>query len=178
MKSIWIIVFLLLIIGSCYKDVFDKDGFYGNCKAKVNGIQWNGNCLVIKAVPACSPDSCISLSFWNFDKNDNLISKIGIQQVQLKKGKFLLNNFEPWFKNTDYHFLYSEYEIANERFKNAYQIYGPDSSNFLEITDLDLSTGNINGKFQARVVRNEGPGVDEIEIEKECSMVKLNGIEI
>lgn len=95
MKSIWIIVFLLLIIGSCYKDVFDKDGFYGNCKAKVNGIQWNGNCLVIKAVPACSPDSCISLSFWNFDKNDNLISKIGIQQVQLKKGKFYLTILNP-----------------------------------------------------------------------------------
>lgn len=149
----WNILLLIISTLSCEKNsIFDEFGYYGEGKVILNDIEWKGKIGVFKAKKYCFPDTCVAIIIEGYNESRAVLSKIVIDQVFLKTGRFLLNPIYPSYNDTLYKLSYVEF-IGDMAF-SAYSIIQADSNNYIEIKELNMKTGDIKGSFQARVISN------------------------
>ncbi|MEP7198094.1 MAG: hypothetical protein ABI851_16370 [Saprospiraceae bacterium] len=177
MKKYLLIVIATLVF-SCEKDsIFDEIGFYGEGTATLNGILLKGKTGVFKSKEYCSPDTCISILILHYNESNELRGKILMNFIPLKKGKYLFNPIEPSFLDTLYRITYSEFTSDGDVVTGRYSLKESDPSYFLEILELNKQSGDIRGKFQAKVVRDTafiGTIPDTIVIEDGNFYGKIN----
>ena len=178
MKKYILCLFVLLVF-ACQKEapIFDKLGFYGEGSATLNGTAWKGKTGVFKSRSYCAPDTCISIFILHYNEANELRGKVLVDQVPLKKGKFQLNPIEPSFLDTLYRFTYSEFAYDGDVVTGRYKLAYPDSSYYINIQELNKQTGDISGKFRAKVVRDTsfiGSVPDTIDIENGSFYGKIN----
>jgi len=150
-----IILILILAVSSCEKDdIFDGIGFYGEGTAILNGVGWNGKTGVFPSKNYCAPDTCIGILIQKYNDIGELRGKILIDYVSLKVGKFQLNPIEPWYLDTFYRISYHEFTADGDVITGDYSLKLSDPNYYLEILELNRHTGDIRGKFSAKVVRD------------------------
>ena len=177
MKRVYKLLTILTIL-SCEKNsIFDDDGFYGEGKAKLDEVEWKGSTGIFKAKKYCFPDTCVAILVEGYNKTRSVRSKIIINQVFLKTGKFYFNPIYPTFKDTLYRFSY--HEFSGDAVVGVYNIIEADSNNYVEIKELNLKTGDVRGIFQARVISDSswpsnGSIPDTIDITNGSFYGKIN----
>ena len=157
MKKLFILNILLIVFCTCTKDDnFDADGNYGEGTALLNGIQFKGVANTFYSDKAfCKPDTCIAMHFKYKNKEGFLRGIITMSNIPLLKGKFILGYSKtPSIHDYHYTFSYSELEEGGDVLTGIYFIYEFNPENFLNVQKLDLLTGDIEGTFQATVVRS------------------------
>lgn len=160
MKNQLIFLLLLLSLTTCRKDsIFDEDGFYGEGSAKLNGMPWSGKTGVFFKTGVwadfCYPDTCIAIHLFHRNQNGELRGKITLDHVPLHIGKQTLNYAWPVSEDVLCALSYSEWASDGDVVTGDYSVFEQNEDNYLDITDLNLKTGDISGKFQATVVRHE-----------------------
>jgi hypothetical protein len=160
MKNSLFFLLLLFSFTTCRKEsVFDEHGFYGEGSAKLNGVSWTGKTGVFfkKGVWAdfCYPDTCIAVKILHYNQNGELRGDITLNHVPLHTGKQTLNYAWPTSKDVLCAFSYSEWASDGDVITGGYDVFEQNDNNYLNITELNLKTGDISGKFQATVVRHE-----------------------
>ncbi|MBK8956816.1 MAG: hypothetical protein IPM34_14860 [Saprospiraceae bacterium] len=173
---------LILAVSSCEKDdIFDDIGFYGEGTALLNGVEWKGKTGIFPLNDPrfvnCLPDTCISILIQKYNDIGELRSKVLLNKVPLRLGKFQFNPIEPSFLDTIYRITYSEFTSDGDVVTGIYSLKEADSSYFLEIIELNKQSGDIRGKFRAKVVRDTafiGTFPDTINIEDGNFYGKIN----
>lgn len=155
MKSTVSLLLLSLLFVTCNKDnVFDKYGSYGEGSAEVNDRAWSGTCRTTSS-SLCYCDaleSCISVEISQYAKDGLLLSVINFSRITPEKGIRPLNYIYPsWERTCD---QMSCAERDDDVLLGMYSVHEQSDSNYLEITDLNLETGNIKGTFQATLIRD------------------------
>ena len=154
MKRVDVLLNIMSIL-SCEKNsIFDNDGFYGEGKARLDEVEWKGSTGIFKAKKYCFPDTCVAILVEGYNKARSVRSKILIDQVFLKTGKFYFNPIYPTYLDTLYNFSYQEFK--GDAVLENYSIIEADSNNYVEIKELNMKTGDVRGSFQARVISNSG----------------------
>jgi hypothetical protein len=155
MKKPLFFLLLLLSLTTCRKDsVFDEHGFYGEGSAKLNGVPWTGKTGVFFTDVFCQPDSCIAINLYNRNESGALRGKITFNHVPLRTGRQTLNYVWPLSKDVLCTLSYSEFTSDGDVITGDYSVFEQNDDNYLDISELNLKTGNISGKFQATVVRD------------------------
>ena len=160
MKNQLIFLLLLLSLTTCRKDsVFDEHGFYGKGSAKLNGVPWSGKTGVFFKTGVwadfCYSDTCIAIHFFHRNQYGELRGKITLDHVPLHTGRHTLNYAWPVSEDVLCALSYSEWVSDGDVVTGDYSVFEQNDDNYLDITDLNLKTGDISGKFQATVVRHE-----------------------
>ncbi len=156
MLPILLLLFFVCIF-SCGKDgVFDQYGNYGEGSAQLNGVPFEGSVGTYGANNYCPPDTCVTIKIVYKNKEGFNRGDITIERVQLKTGKFQIY-FSPKFpfEKGNYAITYSEQTDDGDVFSALYQTYQADTSNWVNIKKLNLKSGDIEGAFQATVIRNK-----------------------
>ncbi len=152
MKNTTLLLLFALLLATCKKDsLFDEYGYYGEARAKLNGVPWTGNPSIFFPALLCRPDSCIAIDILQFNKRGELRSDITIDDVPMRLGRQTLN--PGW--DVLCSLSYSEFADDGCVLTGIYSVSGQSDDNYVDITQLDLKTGDISGKFQATVVREE-----------------------
>ena len=112
MRNLFILLILFLIFTKCAKEnIFSASGFYGECKGKINSIDWKGKTgIFIQTKPYCKMETCVGLLFYEYDKFNALKRAIVIDFISQKTGKYLLN--PPRFDSLRNTFLDTTYLIT------------------------------------------------------------------
>ena len=156
MKNPLFFLLLLLSLTTCRKDsIFDVYGFYGEGSAKLNDIPWTGKTGVFFTDVFCKPDSCIGIVLIHRNQYGELRGKITLDHVPLHAGRQTLNYAWPVSEDVLCALSYSEWASDGDVVTGDYSVFEQNDDNYLDITDLNLKTGDISGKFQATVVRHE-----------------------
>ncbi len=182
------IILLIFAFTACEKDdIFDDIGFYGEGTALLNGVEWKGKtgvfALLDSKLKNCLPDTCIGVLIQHYNNANELRSKILIDFVPLKLGKFQLNlkpnKFDQFgFQlDTTFQFSYHEYTSDGDVVTGYYKLINSDPDYYLNVQELNRHTGDIRGIFRARVVRDTsfiGTFPDTITIENGSFYGKIN----
>ncbi len=176
------IILLIFAYVACQKDdIFDDIGFYGEGTALLNGVEWKGKTGIFPLNDPrfvnCLPDTCISILIQKYNDIGELRSKVLFHKIPLKIGLYLFNPIEPSFLDTFYRISYSEFTSDGDVVTGRYSLKEADSSYFLEIIELNKQSGDIRGKFHAKVVRDTafiGTFPDTITIENGNFYGKIN----
>ena len=140
---------------TCRKDhIFDEHGFYGAGSAKLNGMPWTGKTGVFFTDVFCQPDSCIAINLYHRNESGALRGKLTLDHVPLRVGRQTLNYAWPLSTDVPCKLSYSLFTSDGDVIIGDYSVFEQNDDNYLDITELNLKTGAINGKFQAIVVRD------------------------
>ncbi len=146
-----LLVVIFSISYSCNK-AFDEYGYYGVGSALFNNQMFDGKTRILYENGFCKPDSCISIKVDNEDGEGLMQGRIILSFVPLKTGKFEL---EPDSSVLSDHLYQVTYVVGvDDLFFGTYHIYQKDTSNWIIINKFNLQTGDVNGSFQATVVRS------------------------
>ena len=159
MKKTMFFLLLLLPLITCRKDhIFDEHGFYGEGTALMNGVPWSGKTGVFFKTGVwadfCYPDTCVAIHLFHRNQNGELRGKLTLNHVPLRTGKQTLNYTWPLSKDVLCQLSYSIFTSDGDVIIGDYSVFEQNDDNYLDITELNLKTGAINGKFQATVVRD------------------------
>ncbi len=151
---------LLCLIG-CKKDEDIDMGFPGIGSALINGTEWNGRAGVFRQNSSpCDLDTCISIIIGHIVDSTQFTTKMSFNYVSLKKQKVLLNRLpsDPFIYVPNY-FLYNESIIDGDIILliATYQVAEGDTNSYLEITDFDVKTGAIEGRFEVTAIESLSP---------------------
>jgi hypothetical protein len=152
-KSICCFLFALLLVTCRYDSIFDEYGFYGEGTAKMNGQTWGGKAGIFPSTDWCKTDTCIAIKILRSNSEGFLRNDLTFDHIPLKKGRKTFNYRWSVYKDALYKLTYSEWGSDGDVITGGYYVYEQNDENFLEITHLDLKTGDIRGIFQATVVR-------------------------
>jgi len=152
-KSLFFLSFLLSLV-TCQKDVFDEHGFYGEGRAKLNGLDWTGKTGVFFTDVFCQPDSCIAINLYHRNEGGALRGKLTLNHVPLRTGRQTLNYTWPLSTDVPCQLSYSLFTSDGDVIIGDYSVIEQTDDNYLDITVLNLVAGDISGKFQATVVRD------------------------
>lgn len=156
MKKLPIFSLLFFIcIFSCQKeDVFDQYGSYGEGTAQLNGIAYKGKVTTIFDVIRYKPDTCLGINILRRNQSGEARAYISIDRIPLKIGKFLIPYTLVGVENhKKYELSYAEFTGDGDEATGNYRTYQADTTNWVNIKKLDVKTGDIEGSFQATVVR-------------------------
>lgn len=153
-KFIWGIFFACLFAGCKKEGVFDELGFYGEGAAQLNGQSWRGKTGIFPTKNFCEPDTCIAITFLYHNQHEELRGDITFDDVPLKRGRKKINYVWPTWDDVQCRLIYSRFAADGDVLVGEYHIVEQNDENFLEITELNLKTGDVKGKFQATVVRD------------------------
>ena len=148
---------LFFCIFSCQKeDIFDQYGSYGEGTAQLNGISYKGKVTTIFDVTRCKPDTCLGINLLRRNQSGEARAYISIDRIPLKIGKFLIPYTLVGVDNhKNYEMSYAEFSDDGDVPTGNYKTYQADTTNWVYIKKLDVKTGDIEGTFQATVVRTE-----------------------
>ena len=156
MKKLISTLLLVLLLATCKKEpLFDEYGFYGESHAKLNGVAWTGKPGIFFTTVLCQPDSCIGIKIFQFNQKGEIRSDITINHIPIRPGRQTLNYGRHVSQKVHCSFSYGEYTSDGDVITGNYSIFEQNDDNYLDITELDLKTGDISGKFQGTVVRHE-----------------------
>lgn len=152
----FICLVLLLFVVACKKDsIFDEYGFYGEGSAMLNGKPWKGITGVFPKKNFCSPgDTCLAISLLYYNDHGALRSIITFDVIPLNLGKHTINYVWPTWEEIEYRLIYSEYVFDGDVTTGGYHVYEQNDANYLNLTELNVQTGDVRGEFQAVVVRD------------------------
>ncbi len=159
MKNQLIFLLLLFVFTTCRKDsVFDEHGFYGEGTALMNSAPWSGKTGVFFKTGVwadfCSPDTCIAIKIQHKNQNGELRGDLTLNHVPLRTGRQTLNYVWPTHGDVFCKLTYSEWVADGDVTTGGYFVFEQNDDNYLEITGINLKTGDISGMFQATVVRD------------------------
>jgi hypothetical protein len=155
MKKTLIYIAFFSIFWACKKEeTFDEFGFLGEGQALVNGVEWKAKAGATSAISTvyCQDTCLIGIVLENLDSDGILRSKIVLNFFEKEEGRTICNYVKPTWTRAKNKITY--YAQSDDVFTGAYYITKKDSSNFLEITKLDEKTWDIEGNFEATVVRD------------------------
>lgn len=156
MKKLLVLVLLVLALSTCRKEEgFDEYGFFGEGTAYLNGAAWSGKTGVFFTDVFCAPDSCIGIKLLYRNKNGYLRGDITLNHVPLQVGRQTLNYAWPVSQDVYCALSYSTWADDGDIVTGDYSVFEQNDSNYLEILELNLKTGDISGRFQAAVARHE-----------------------
>jgi len=166
-KFIFIAIVIILLCQCTKESLFDEYGGYGKAQATTNGKSWNATPRILLD-SRYLPDSFITIQLNNGDIHAKK-SEIYFSKVPLKTGHYLFNpyNFNPNSFKYDTICGISAADLSGGG--GEYTIIGyyllqtpSDSSNYLDIKELNLKTGDIKGSFRARLTMDSAwtwPGI-------------------
>lgn len=159
MKKVNIFILAICIFcTNCTKEsIFDQKGYFGQGTALLNNNPYSGNVGVFFNTYQCFPDTCITLKIVYSNQFGEKRKDITIGKMPLKTGKFQINYspFSP-FVYGYYTMTYSELSDEGDVLTGLYRPYQLDTANWINIRKLDVKTGDIEGEFQASVLRSPG----------------------
>jgi hypothetical protein len=154
MKKISILFSFALLFYTCKKEpIFDEYGFSGEGTAMLNGTPWKGVAGIFPTSVFCKPDTCIAIKLLYYEA-DALRGDITINHIPLSTGKKTLNYIWPRYAQINNKIGYGEFTSDGDVITGSYYVYEQNDANFVDITELNLETGDVRGSFQAVVVRD------------------------
>ena len=155
MKNLVRFFFVALLVIACKKDfVFDEYGYYGEGTAYLNGQPWSGLTGIFPTKNYCEPDTCIGVKLLYYNQNGALRGDITIDDIPLVVGKHTLNYIWPTWEDIAYRLIYTKFTSDGDVVTGTYHVFEQSNDNFLNITEINVRTGDIKGGFQAVVVRD------------------------
>lgn len=146
---------VFLLVACKNEHVFDENGFYGEGTALFNGNPWSGETGVFIAKHFCSPtDTCYSIKLLHYNQKGELRGDITFDLIPLELGRHTFNYTWPTWKEVKNRLNYSTWASDGDVTTGGYHVYEQNDDNYVELTEVNLLTGEVRGNFQAVVVRD------------------------
>jgi hypothetical protein len=151
--SLIMLCFSFALIACRYDSEFDEWGFNGRGNYFRDGKMREGKLVVSLVKSFCPPDtdSCLALIIRDYHAPDVPKSDITIGSFSPKLGRVELSYFPDISGRGPNMFYLSEFTTEGDVGAGLYSLSSQSLENFLEITELNMESGFISGRFAATV---------------------------